>query len=479
MQNQPISKDTCNIFYSWQSDIKNSRHFLSDCLKRLPSKLKEFVIVKVDRDTQGLAGSPDIGDSIYDKIEHADIFVADVTIINKNYVGRKTPNPNVLIELGYAIKCLGWDRIILLFNAEEGDVEELPFDINHQRMTKYSLREESKQEAQNRIINNITATVQLLKSNGRLHGGEPKIMQCRRDLASILLEGMTKIFQYFVLEEISDAVIKADFLTITSAQIAKIEEIRTCLSDTQYLELSSLLQKMSMWMTGEESDREFAINFAVEYFEPVFYEYVDRLYFLELEQVLKKEVIELFNTVSPNIKLEYQEERFINGTLKLKISGDYVEAYDKEGSLLCKGTHFTGAFTGYRLTNSYIGEFKEGFRDGYGKEKANVIGGYHYQCGEFRREGHWEKDLFLEGTIYAVLIYKDEEGQYSFEEDVEDHEMPMTADSRYMHFLIDGMSPEEKAACYLCDMDYKHGEFDIREGSIRELESREKDEEIF
>lgn len=130
---------------------------------------------------------------------------------------------------------------------------------------------------------------------------------------------------------------------------------------------------MSMWMTGEESDREFAINFAAEYFEPVFYEYVDWLYFLELKQVLKKEVIELFNTVSSDIKLEYQEERFTDGTLKLKISGDYVEAYDREGVLLCKGTHFTGAFTGYRLTNNYIGEFKEGLRDGYGKEKTNLM----------------------------------------------------------------------------------------------------------
>lgn len=472
MQNESISKDTCNIFYSWQSDIKSSRNFLSDCLKRLPSKLKGFVIIKVDRDTQGLAGSPDIGDSIYDKIEHADIFVADVTIINKDYTGRKTPNPNVLIELGYAIKCLGWDRIILLFNAEEGDVEELPFDINHQRMTKYSLKEEAKPEAQNRIISNITATVQLLKNSGRLHGGEPRTMQCRRDLASILLEGMTRIFQYFVLEELSDTAFKADFLPITSAQIAKMEEIRTCLSDAQYLELSSLLQKMSMWMTGEESNREFAINFAAEYFEAVFYEYVDRLYFLELEQVLKKEVIELFNTVSPDIKLEYQEERFTDGTLKLKISGDYVEAYDREGVLLCKGTHFTGAFTGYRLTNNYIGEFKEGLRDGYGKEKINLIEGYRYQCGEFRREGHWGNDLFLEGTIHAALIYKEEDGQYSFEPDVEDHEMPMTADSQYMHFLINGMSPEEKAVCYLCDIDYKQGEFDIREGSIRKLEDR-------
>lgn len=69
--------------------------------------MKDIVLCDIDRDTQGLAGAPDIGDSIYDKIDSADIFIADVTIINQDYAGRKTPNPNVLIELGYAIKALG------------------------------------------------------------------------------------------------------------------------------------------------------------------------------------------------------------------------------------------------------------------------------------------------------------------------------------------------------------------------------------
>lgn len=39
-------------------------------------------MAEVDRDTEGIAGSPDIGDAIYSKIDKADIFVADVTIIN-------------------------------------------------------------------------------------------------------------------------------------------------------------------------------------------------------------------------------------------------------------------------------------------------------------------------------------------------------------------------------------------------------------
>ena len=88
------------IFYSWQSDIKESRNFISDCLNKLEKKMKDVVLCEIDRDTRGLAGAPDIGDSIYEKIDSADIFIADVTIINHDYEGRKTPNTNVLIELG-------------------------------------------------------------------------------------------------------------------------------------------------------------------------------------------------------------------------------------------------------------------------------------------------------------------------------------------------------------------------------------------
>lgn len=134
--------EICKIFYSWQSDIKESRNFISGCLKKIPEKLKGISVIEIDRDTQGTAGSPDIGDAIYKKIDSADIFVADVTVISPEYTGRKTPNPNVMLELCYAIKALGWQRI-LLHNEDYGDIELLPFDIIHQRMTKFSLQEKN------------------------------------------------------------------------------------------------------------------------------------------------------------------------------------------------------------------------------------------------------------------------------------------------------------------------------------------------
>jgi len=43
--------------------------------------------------------------------------------------GRKSPNPNVMVELGYAIHTLGWNKILMFFDSSEYAPEDLPFDI--------------------------------------------------------------------------------------------------------------------------------------------------------------------------------------------------------------------------------------------------------------------------------------------------------------------------------------------------------------
>lgn len=146
----------------------------------------------------------------------SDIFVADVTIINGDYLGRKTPNPNVLIELGYAIKSLDWNRIILLYNEDYGSIEEIPFDINHQRMTKYSLRGETKADIKKRVINNFAATIEILKNQGLLHGGQPFLATVRKDLGKTILEAMKRIFSFYdekYVQEKDD--FDTDFVVIT------------------------------------------------------------------------------------------------------------------------------------------------------------------------------------------------------------------------------------------------------------------------
>jgi hypothetical protein len=90
---------------------------------------------ELDHDTKGVPGLAAIADSIFRKIDTAHVFVADVTPIGKSLAGKWIANPNVLIELGYAKKALGPDRIVLVWNAAfDGTApEDLPFDLRHRR----------------------------------------------------------------------------------------------------------------------------------------------------------------------------------------------------------------------------------------------------------------------------------------------------------------------------------------------------------
>ena len=135
------------IFYSWQSDHPNStnRGFIQKALEEAVDAVREdsTLIVEpvIDRDTLGLPGAPDIVHSIFDKIEHASAVVCDVSIVSDPSAKRPTPNPNVLVELGYALKALGHTRVLLVMNTAYGEVKKLPFDLDHRRVVTYEVRE--------------------------------------------------------------------------------------------------------------------------------------------------------------------------------------------------------------------------------------------------------------------------------------------------------------------------------------------------
>ena len=131
------------IFFSWQSDLPNktNRNLIENSIKLALKKMNQdspySLITEIDRDTKGVLGSPDIVDSTLTKIDKCGLFIADISIINSSLNGKRTPNPNVLFELGYAVKCLGWDRVICVFNSDFGDVSELPFDLRNRRILTY------------------------------------------------------------------------------------------------------------------------------------------------------------------------------------------------------------------------------------------------------------------------------------------------------------------------------------------------------
>ncbi len=140
--------DKCIVFYSWESDLSNStnRGFIQKALEDAARSIRSDESIKIepviDRDTLGVPGSPDIANTIFSKIDASDIFACDVSIINQGEKSRPTPNPNVLIELGYAVKTLKSERIIMIMNTAFGGPELLPFDLSKKRVSTYRINKD-------------------------------------------------------------------------------------------------------------------------------------------------------------------------------------------------------------------------------------------------------------------------------------------------------------------------------------------------
>lgn len=131
------------IFWSWQSDSPGSigRFFVRDALRDAIQALKtgEDVLepherdaaarLELDSDRQGVPGSPDLAATIFEKIEAADVFVADVTLVGATPDGKKLINSNVAIEYGHAHKALSFQRVLMIQNHHYGDGDDLPFDL--------------------------------------------------------------------------------------------------------------------------------------------------------------------------------------------------------------------------------------------------------------------------------------------------------------------------------------------------------------
>jgi hypothetical protein len=88
--------------------------------------------------------------TIFNKIDGAAVFVADTTFTGKrkNKKG-PTPNPNVLIEYGWALKTLGHERVMDVMNIAYGKPsrENLPFDLAYLRWPiLYNLPEDATPE---------------------------------------------------------------------------------------------------------------------------------------------------------------------------------------------------------------------------------------------------------------------------------------------------------------------------------------------
>jgi len=132
------------VFFSWQADTptREGRNFIERALDRAAGRIGDDTAVEeaireptVDRDTKGVPGSPPIVDTILRKIDRAAVFVPDLTFVAERVDGRPAPNPNVLIEYGWALKSLGHGRIVPVMNAAFGQptADTMPFNLHHLR----------------------------------------------------------------------------------------------------------------------------------------------------------------------------------------------------------------------------------------------------------------------------------------------------------------------------------------------------------
>jgi len=168
------------LFYSWQSDCPNStnRTFIEDALEKAIKEVSTNISIEnaernetlaLDKDTQGVPGTPPITDVIFQKISGAAVFVPDLTFVGKAKTNRLIPNPNVLIEYGYAIRTLGYSKIVPIMNTAYGNMtqENLPFNMRHLRhpLTYHLASNASTEEKKNiksELVKKLILAIQLI-----------------------------------------------------------------------------------------------------------------------------------------------------------------------------------------------------------------------------------------------------------------------------------------------------------------------------
>ena len=175
---------TITVFYSWQTDSpgKVNRNFVEDSLKRALKKLKADAglvnsmrdqDLALDKDTKDLPGMPPIVEAIFAKIDQCAVFVRDLTFVARTPEGRSVPNPNVLIEYGWALKSVGHARIVAVMNTAFGapSWESLPFNMRHLRWPlTYTLAEGAetaqRADAKEKLVGDLAERIRAVLESG-------------------------------------------------------------------------------------------------------------------------------------------------------------------------------------------------------------------------------------------------------------------------------------------------------------------------
>jgi hypothetical protein len=165
------------IFFAWQSDTP-SEHNKTFIWEALQAAVKDIAVEaspelspRSEMDTKGVPGAPNIVDTIFKRIRACSMFVADLTFVGKSRRDELLPNPNVLIELGFAARSIGWDRTILVLNSAHGEAKGLPFDIlQHRWPIEYRVTDET--VVRDKRCDNLTAALKTAINDCMLHSLE-------------------------------------------------------------------------------------------------------------------------------------------------------------------------------------------------------------------------------------------------------------------------------------------------------------------
>ena len=172
-----MSKKQFNLFFSWQSEDTKSRNTIEVALQNAVEELSDQGIqLIIDHSTLGESGMPTIDQTILRKIDACDIFLADITPMSINYsqtlgngqtITKEVPNPNVLLELGYAMSALGVGYVIVVAHQGKWNPANMPFDINHHRIYTFN-------SSNCYLTSSILQVIEYIKKNGsHRHLDEP------------------------------------------------------------------------------------------------------------------------------------------------------------------------------------------------------------------------------------------------------------------------------------------------------------------
>jgi hypothetical protein len=127
------------VFYAWQSDTveRFNRHLIRFALNLVAKNISDDptvgIRVQIDADTEGVLGHVPVTDTILKKIAVCDAFVPDLTFVAVTDAGKLVPNPNVMLEYGYALRAKSHSVMSPVMNKAYGAAERLPFDMAHLR----------------------------------------------------------------------------------------------------------------------------------------------------------------------------------------------------------------------------------------------------------------------------------------------------------------------------------------------------------